>query len=173
MADNKITREVYKQYANKIVSVLNKEGFYEQFKKRVDKGASSFKLAKKRLVQDISIDWIDTIESILPNLDTIVRNPRKFIVQEEDIVDVSLGKKYFDGIRQIPCAAHQYDFKSRRKDGGRHAVQNPQYHKRGIFRDLRKPLYLHAFAQTQRFRHHALRQDQKGVGNARRARVGH
>lgn len=92
MADNKITREVYKQYANKIVSVLNKEGFYEQFKKRVDKGASSFKLAKKRLVQDISIDWIDTIESILPNLDTIVRNPRKFIVQEEDIVDVSLAR---------------------------------------------------------------------------------
>lgn len=92
MADNKITREVYKQYANKIVSVLNKEDFYEQFKKRVDKGASSFKLAKKRLVQDISIDWIDTIESILPNLDTIVRNPRKFIVQEEDIVDVSLAR---------------------------------------------------------------------------------
>lgn len=92
MADNKITREVYRQYANKIVSVLNKEGFYEQFKKRVDKGASSFKLAKKRLVQDISIDWIDTIESILPNLDTIVRNPRKFIVQEEDIVDVSLAR---------------------------------------------------------------------------------
>ena len=92
MADNKITREVYRQYANKIVSVLNKECFYEQFKKRVDKGASSFKLAKKRLVQDISIDWIDTIESILPNLDTIVRNPRKFIVQEEDIVDVSLAR---------------------------------------------------------------------------------
>lgn len=92
MADNKITREVYVSYANKIVSVLKDEGFYEQFKKRVDKGVSKFKLAKKRLVQDISIDWIDTIESILPNLDTIVRNPRKFIVQEEDIVDVSLAR---------------------------------------------------------------------------------
>lgn len=92
MEDNKITREVYRQYANKIVSVLGNESFYEQFKKRVDKGSSVFKLAKKRLIQDISIDWIDTIESILPNLDTIVRNPRKFIVQEEDIVDVSLAR---------------------------------------------------------------------------------
>ncbi len=92
MEDNKITREVYKTYANKIVSVLENEGFYEQFKKRVDKGSSVFRLAKKRLIQDISIDWIDTIESILPNLDTIVRNPRKFIVQEEDIVDVSLAR---------------------------------------------------------------------------------
>ena len=92
MEDNKITREVYKAYADKIVSVLDKEGFYEQFKNRVEKGSSVFKLAKKRLIQDISIDWIDTIESILPNLDTIVRNPRKFIVQEEDIVDVSLAR---------------------------------------------------------------------------------
>lgn len=92
MEDNKITREVYKQYANKIVSVLGNESFYEQFKNRVDKGSSVFKLAKKRLIQDISIDWIDTIEGILPNLDTIVRNPRKFIVQEEDIVDVSLAR---------------------------------------------------------------------------------
>lgn len=92
MGENKITRDVYKHYANRIVSVLKDEGFYQQFKKRVDKGSASFKLAKKRLIQDISIDWIDTIESILPNLDTIVRNPRKFIVQEEDIVDVSLAR---------------------------------------------------------------------------------
>ncbi len=92
MGENKITRDVYKHYANRIVDVLKDEGFYQQFKKRVDKGSASFKLAKKRLIQDISIDWIDTIESILPNLDTIVRNPRKFIVQEEDIVDVSLAR---------------------------------------------------------------------------------
>lgn len=92
MADNQITKDVYKQYAHKIVSVLKNEEFYEQFKKRVDKGSSSFKLAKKRLLQDISIDWIATIEDVLPNLDTIVRNPRKFIVQEEDIVDVSLAR---------------------------------------------------------------------------------
>lgn len=92
MADNLITKDVYKQYARRIVSVLKNEDFYEQFKQRVDKGSSSFKLAKKRLIQDISLDWIDAIEEVLPNLDTIVRNPRKFIVQEEDIVDVSLAR---------------------------------------------------------------------------------
>lgn len=87
-----ITRDIYRQYAHRIVSVLKNEEFYEQFKTRVDKGTSNFKIAKKRLIQDISIDWIDTIEDVLPNLDNIVRNPRKFIVQEEDIVDVSLAR---------------------------------------------------------------------------------
>lgn len=92
MSDNKLTKDVYLQYAKKIVSVLSGDEFYHQFKKRVDEGMADFKLVKKRLIQDISIDWIATIEDCLPNLDNIVRNPRRFIVQEEDIVDVSLAR---------------------------------------------------------------------------------
>ena len=92
MADNKLTREIYLNYAKKIVSVLSGDEFFNQYKNRVESGYSDFKLVKKRLIQDISIDWISTIEEVLPNLDTIVRNPRKFIVQEEDIVDISLCK---------------------------------------------------------------------------------
>ena len=92
MADNKLTREIYLNYAKKIVSVLYGDEFFNQYKKRVESGYADFKLVKKRLIQDISIDWISTIEQVLPNLDTIVRNPRKFIVQEEDIVDISLCK---------------------------------------------------------------------------------
>ena len=92
MADNKLTREIYLNYAKKIVSVLSGDDFFNQYKNRVENGFSDFKLVKKRLIQDISIDWISTIEEVLPNLDTIVRNPRKFIVQEEDIVDISLCK---------------------------------------------------------------------------------
>jgi hypothetical protein len=90
MAENKLTREIYLNYAKKIVSVLYGDEFFNQYKNRVENGYADFKLVKKRLIQDISIDWISTIEQVLPNLDTIVRNPRKFIVQEEDIVDISL-----------------------------------------------------------------------------------
>ncbi|MDD4839821.1 MAG: DUF2357 domain-containing protein [Clostridia bacterium] len=86
------TRDQYLQYAKKIVSVLSDEAFYAQYKNKVESGASNIKMFKKRLIQDISIDWIDTIEESLPCLDNIVRNPRKFIVQEEDIVDVSLAR---------------------------------------------------------------------------------
>ena len=92
MANNKLTREIYLNYAKKIVSVLSGDEFFNQYKNRVESGYADFKLVKKRLIQDISIDWISTIEEVLPNLDTIVRNPRKFIVQEEDIVDISLCK---------------------------------------------------------------------------------
>lgn len=86
------TREQYNEYAKKIVSVLSDEEFYSQYKNKIEAGASNIKMYKKRLIQDISIDWIETIEDALPNLDAVVRNPRRFIVQEEDIVDVSLAK---------------------------------------------------------------------------------
>lgn len=171
MEDNKITREVYKQYANKIVSVLGNESFYEQFKNRVDKGSSVFKLAKKRLIQDISIDWIDTIEGILPNLDTIVRNPRKFIVQEEDIVDVSLARSI--STESVKFLAQHTNMISKvdEKTGDVTPSKILNITKEESFEIYENRFYLHASSQTQRFRHHALRQDKKSVRNAGCART--
>lgn len=37
--------------------------------------------------------WIDKFEEILPYLDKIIRNPRRFIIQEEDIVPIEKTKK--------------------------------------------------------------------------------
>lgn len=44
-----------------------------------------------QVVRDVS--WIDMIEEAIPYLDTIIRNPRKFIVQEEDIIPIEKTKK--------------------------------------------------------------------------------
>lgn len=37
--------------------------------------------------------WLDIIEDVLPYLDNIMRNPKRFIVNEEEIVKVELAKK--------------------------------------------------------------------------------
>jgi hypothetical protein len=87
-----MNRKQYQEYARRITNLLGSEEFYNAYKANVESGSSVVKLQRKRLVQDISIDWIDFIEDCLPSLDTIVRNPRKFIVQEEDIVDISLAR---------------------------------------------------------------------------------
>lgn len=47
--------------------------------------------SKKRVQYDYS--WIDKIEECIPFIDTIVRNPKKFIAQEEEIVNVEKAKK--------------------------------------------------------------------------------
>ncbi len=51
----------------------------------------SVKTNIEQIVKDTS--WIDMLEESIPYLDNIVRNPRKFIVQEEDIIPIEKTKK--------------------------------------------------------------------------------
>lgn len=51
----------------------------------------NIKINNEALINDLS--WIDVIESSLPFLDNIIRNPRKYIVNEEDILPVEKTKK--------------------------------------------------------------------------------
>src|SRR5574344_1306453 len=45
----------------------------------------------RQVIRDTS--WIEMIEETIPYLDNIVRNPRKFIVQEEDVIPIEKTKK--------------------------------------------------------------------------------
>ena len=47
--------------------------------------------SRKKIQYDYS--WIDKIEECIPYIDTIVRNPKKFIAQEEEVVNVEKAKK--------------------------------------------------------------------------------
>ena len=49
----------------------------------------------KHNIQEIEIDysWVDTIEEAIPAIDNIIRNPRRFIVSEEDVVRIEKTKK--------------------------------------------------------------------------------
>ena len=41
-------------------------------------------------IKETKVDnsWLNVLEDTLPNIDKIVRNPRRFLVQEEDVVIV-------------------------------------------------------------------------------------
>lgn len=46
-------------------------------------------------IKETKVDhsWLDVLEDTLPNIDKIVRNPRRFIIQEEDVVIVEKIKR--------------------------------------------------------------------------------
>ena len=44
-------------------------------------------------LHEYDYEWLIKIEETLPYLDNIVRNPKRFIVNEEEIVKVELSKK--------------------------------------------------------------------------------
>jgi hypothetical protein len=44
-------------------------------------------------MKDYDYEWLDIIEDVLPYLDNILRNPKRFIINEEEIVKVELARK--------------------------------------------------------------------------------
>ena len=44
-------------------------------------------------VHEYDYEWLDMIEDCLPYLDNILRNPKRFIINEEDIVKVELARR--------------------------------------------------------------------------------
>lgn len=85
-------REKFEKYADKVNALLRSEDFYAAFRRRLRASRPEFKLSRKDRKKHFELDWIEMIESCIVNLDNIVRNPRKFIVVEEDIVDISLAR---------------------------------------------------------------------------------
>ncbi len=44
-------------------------------------------------LHEYDYEWLEIIEDVLPYLDNIIRNPKRFIINEEEIVKVELSKK--------------------------------------------------------------------------------
>ena len=44
-------------------------------------------------MKELDYEWIDIIEDVLPYLDNILRNPKRFIINEEEIVKIELARK--------------------------------------------------------------------------------
>lgn len=64
----------------------------------------------------IDYSWLSVLEDALPNIDKIVRNPRRFIVQEEDVVIVEKTKRVsLDTIKHL--AMHSENIQDIDKNG--------------------------------------------------------
>lgn len=79
-------------YVKSITDIFAKDELYSAYKKDLEKGKSEAKLIYRHNIKKLDLQWVEVIEDCLVSLDTIVRNPRKFIVIEEDIIDISLAK---------------------------------------------------------------------------------
>ncbi len=85
-------RAKYNQYVENINKMLKSENFYADFQKKLKVARPIIKLNRKKRAKTFDMEWVEMIEDSIISLDNIVRNPRKFIVQEEDIVDISLAR---------------------------------------------------------------------------------
>ena len=81
-----------KTYIEKVSELFSDDSSFHNLVDSISNGRTSFTISQKFLKKEFDNEWIDIIEEILPSIDAIVRNPRRFITIEEDIIDISLKK---------------------------------------------------------------------------------
>lgn len=83
---------IYEKIIYEINNLIKQENIYPKYIESISTGKNDYKISQVYTKKNYSSDWIATIEDCIVSLDNIVRNPRKFIVIEEDIVDISLAR---------------------------------------------------------------------------------
>lgn len=87
-----MANNVYEKIVYQINNLLKQEEIYPKYVESIASGKNDYKISQVYTKRNYDNSWIGTIEECIVSLDNIVRNPRKFIVIEEDIVDISLAR---------------------------------------------------------------------------------
>ena len=84
---------LYNIYTQDFVSLVQDEDFYTEFMNKARSGNSEVSYMHRFIDKQIDLTWVEAIEDAIIPLDNIIRNPRRFIVQEEEIVNIELARK--------------------------------------------------------------------------------
>lgn len=84
---------LYNIYTQDFISLVQSEDFYTEFMNKAKSGSSEVSYMHRFIDKQIDLTWVEAIEEAIIPLDTIIRNPRRFIVQEEEIVNIELARK--------------------------------------------------------------------------------
>ncbi len=111
-----IVKDKIEKFIYQINTLIQKSDLYSKYSKSILEGKNDFKISQIFTKKNYDIEWIEKIEECVNALDTIVRNPRRFIVVEEDIVDVSLARSVtIESVKHL--AQHTNFINSVKKDG--------------------------------------------------------
>lgn len=85
--------ELYLEYKDSLNSLTTDNVFYDAMENCIDMGDNRYSLFNRYFEKKIDLRWVEEIEACIIPLDNIMRVPRKFIVQEEEIVPIERARK--------------------------------------------------------------------------------
>ena len=101
LTNNRIEK-MYDRYTDGFLGELRTDEFYEFFMNSIKSGERNVYLYEKYIERIVDLAWVEMIEQTIIPLDTIIRNPRRFIKNEEEILPIEMVKNVTtDGIRHL------------------------------------------------------------------------
>lgn len=95
----------YGEWFNKFKNFTGQFGsdkLYDDLRSLLSHSRSTIALNRRIMEKDIDVNWVEAIEAGLPHIDNVLRNPRKTIVNVEEVVPIALSKKItVDSIKHL------------------------------------------------------------------------
>ena len=93
---------VYDEYSDEIKNTYAKmtenreqiadDKFYKYFYNLLETGSNYCDFSFARLVKTVDEEWVKEIEKALPSIQNVVLNPRKFIEEEREVVNIAIAR---------------------------------------------------------------------------------
>ena len=91
ITNNKIEK-MYDRFTDGFLGDLRADEFFAYFMNAIKSGERNVYLYEKYIERNVDLRWVEMIESTIIPLDTIIRNPRRFIKNEEEILPIEMVK---------------------------------------------------------------------------------
>ena len=99
--NNKI-EYMYDRFSDGFLGELRSDEFFAFFMNALKSGERNVYLYEKYIERTVDLRWVEMIEQTIIPLDTIIRNPRRFIKNEEEILPIEMVKNVTtDSIRHL------------------------------------------------------------------------
>lgn len=90
--ENDVVQNVYEKMAQSKDAATKEDAFYKYFYNLLDTSTNFCTFRYVRLIKSVDEDWISAIEEALPSLHRVVMNPRKFIEEDREIVNIAMAR---------------------------------------------------------------------------------
>lgn len=90
--ENDVIQNVYEKMASSNRESTKDDAFYKYFYNLLDTSTNFCTFKYVRLIKSVDEDWISAIEEALPSLHYVVMNPRKFIEEDREVVNIAMAR---------------------------------------------------------------------------------
>lgn len=90
--EHDVVQNVYEKMASSNRTATKDDAFYKYFYNLLDTSTNFCTFKYVRLIKSVEEDWISAIEEALPALHYVVMNPRKFIEEEREVVNIAMAR---------------------------------------------------------------------------------
>ena len=106
----------YAKMTGKAEGDVTEDPYYKYFYNLLETGRNYVKYSYARLIKEVDETWVNAIEEALPSLQYVVMNPRKFIEEDREVVNIAMARNITaESVRHL--LTHSNYIHEYRKDG--------------------------------------------------------